>query len=486
VNGAPVQVSEAEEKVTLEAEERFSEPRHRYPDTPNILKAVAELNEEGYFVVANFGGHCVVAWEALDPAFPESKTPILYHLSIYDFTSWHRNRPVQIGTDEKPEWKNKGDAWLDHPLRKEYDKVQFAPKRDLGPKILNRWHGFAFEPRKGDCSLYLEHLRENICAGDSVKYNYLIGWMAHAVRNPGEQGHVAIVVSGAKGTGKNVFAEGFNSLWGRHGMIVSSPERLTSHFNFHLADKCCFISDEATHAGDRRAEGRIKALITGDSIDIEAKGLDVVTMPNFLHVIIIGNSENLVNVTHDERRYLVMRCGTKHQKDQPYFAKIKHQLKNGGYQVLLYHLLEEVDLANFSVRAAPHTAELVRLMGSELRGAEGLWYQCLATGVIPGELQKDGTVDLTVPELLNWAAEQPRRQEWRWIRPQHVGHLFGPAGGFNFQSSRIRGTSGCQLRTKSIPTLSVARKLWDQKQFRGSWNDEDGWKTDEWEVAPVV
>jgi hypothetical protein len=40
-----------------------------------------------------------------------------------------------------------------------------------------------------DCSLYLTHLRENICKGEEAHYNYLIRWMARAVQKPAKSAY---------------------------------------------------------------------------------------------------------------------------------------------------------------------------------------------------------------------------------------------------------------------------------------------------------
>ena len=42
--------------------------------------------------------------------------------------------------------------------------------------------GFAYEPKKGDCSLYLNHVRDNICRGNEDHYKLVVAWMADAVR----------------------------------------------------------------------------------------------------------------------------------------------------------------------------------------------------------------------------------------------------------------------------------------------------------------
>ena len=166
--------------------------------------------------------------------------------------------------------------------------------------------------------------------------------MAYAVRNPAEQGHVAIVLRGLKGTGLNVFSEAFNDLWGRHGIVLSNEKHVMSNFNAHFLGKCSLVADEAFFAADHKQARLLKGLITGNTIAIESKGVNTIIVPNFLHVIIIGNDEWLVSATGDERRFFALECGDRRRENYDYFAAIAKELENGGYQALLYHLLYEV------------------------------------------------------------------------------------------------------------------------------------------------
>lgn len=473
------------EKLDNPASESVPEKSLRLPDgwndTPELQELLKEFNKE-YFIIKNYGGRAVRGELKPDAHFPNIPTPVLQTMPVYDFKMGYLNRLVNVGTkdDGTARLVTKAEAWLHHPQRLQYEKVLFSPGTDLGPDYLNLWQGFAFKPVKGDCSLYLAHLRDNICQGEKIKYEYLIDWMAYHVRHPGEQGQVAIVVYGQKGVGKNVFAEGFADLWGPHGMVVSSNIRVTGRFNNHLRDKCVLVCDEAFFAGSKSDERILKSLITGHTITVEAKGVDAITAPNLLRLIIISNDPHIIRASKDERRYLVMECGSEKRKNYEYFQAIKDQLKSGGYSALLYHLLEEVDLTDFNVREAPRTKELIKQMRHSQEGAPDVWYECLCAGRVPGIVQKDGTALLEISQLLDWARNR-QHHEWKWVKAWHLGNLFGAQRGFNYHSQKL-GPRGNQLRKIVIPGLMVARQDWDTKHFEGDWhNDEENWKAEEWE-----
>ena len=54
----------------------------------------------------------------------------------------------------------------------------------------------------------------------------------------------------------------------------------------------------------------LKGIITEDTIQIERKGVDIVTMRNPLKVILASNNSKIVQASEDERRYAVFEVST--------------------------------------------------------------------------------------------------------------------------------------------------------------------------------
>jgi hypothetical protein len=443
-------------------------------DTPEIAECMRKMNEE-FFAVLNYGNKFLICSEEQDRLFPDSDVKILTAQKPTDFYHGLSNEFVRVGEKQngEPKFKTAAEVWLQDPDRRQYEKVIFAPNQDLGPRYYNLWRGFPFTPQPGDCSLYLAHVKENICSNDPVKYDYLIKWMAYAVRNPHQQGYVAIVIQGLKGVGKNIFAEAFAKLFGSHGIVLSDSARVLGHFNAHLRDKSVLIADEAFFAGSRRDERILKDLITGNTLSIEAKGVDVVTVRNLLHILILGNDSWLVPTTWDERRYLVLRCSDAHRGEQQYFGAILEQLKNGGYAALLHHLMHEVDLSNFNVRKAPHTVELHEQTAESLRGIEATWHEFLYHGSLPAIIDKSGQAWLKIEDFIR-AAKDGGTRAWD-LKPQHVQDFLGEARpgrqqGMSFTATRTpTEVSHFRFRAWCIPPLKEARDRWDARRNKVEW-----------------
>lgn len=117
------------------------------------------------------------------------------------------------------------------------------------------------------------------------------------------------------------------------------------------------FADEAFFAGDRQHEGELKGLVTERTLPIEGKGQNLVTLPNFLHVIMSSNSEWVVPASHDERRYAVFDVADNRIGDRKYFADIEVQMENGGLAAMIHELLH-MDLSGFEVRDIPDSEAL--------------------------------------------------------------------------------------------------------------------------------
>jgi hypothetical protein len=450
----------------------------------DLKRHIIDFNDR-FYVVGDFGGKCHVCWEEIDPV---TRNLTLGHQSFNEFSNRFMHERVEVGqrTDKNGTttriFMTQAMAWLMNKNRRQYKQVAFCPGEKLGPEIRNLWHGFDVNAMKGDCSLYLAHLKDNVCKGDAAKFDWLIKWMAYKVRHPGEQGHTAVVFKGKEGVGKNVAAECFAHLFGAHAVVVTQREQLAGRFNAHLRACCILIANEAFFAGDRQHQASLKSLITDRSMMIEAKGVDAVRARNRISIIIMSNEDWVVPAGPEARRFTVFDCGENHREDTEYFGAIQHQLDHGGYEALLYHLLNEVDLKNFDPRRILRTQALAEQQSQSLRGADAAWYECLHRGELPGAFA--GRL-LVGTRLLEWARLQ-RRRDWENITSEQLGRLLhsnprGTSQAMDFKKDQKCDPSGARVRVFCIPPLKQARAVWDEKRFKVEWPDPD----DEWVIIPV-
>lgn len=345
-----------------------------------ISPELQRLNAK-HAVVRSVGGSCRIISEEWDEELGRLS---LDYQTASDFNTYYQNQNMEMMVEGKEGPKlvsvPLGKWWLTHPNRRSYERVIFAPGREVKGSY-NLWTGFGCEARPGKCELYLQHLRENICSGNEEYFQYLLGWMASAVQRPGEQGHVAIVLQGARGAGKGVFASNFGALFGRHFLTVTHGDHLVGKFNAHLRDCVLLFGDEAFYAGDKKHEGMLKVLITERLLMTEKKGVDAQTGRNYTHVILASNDDWVVPAGENERRFFIMRVSDERMQDTKFFSEVSREMENGGHEALL-HFLMHYDLANYNVRDVPKTDALQAQKAHSFSAIEEWWYSKLQDGEI--------------------------------------------------------------------------------------------------------
>lgn len=437
-----------------------------------------EMNER-HAVIGNLGGRCMVMEELHDYAL---NRPQLTVQSFSAIRNRYNNQPVVVGEKKgKPQTKPLGEWWLKHEKRRQYETIVFAPGKEVHGSY-NLWKGFACEAVPGDCSLFLEHVRDNICNGNKDHYQYVLGWMARAVQRPAEPGAAAIVMRGRQGTGKSFFAKAFGSLWGRHFLQVSNPKHVVGHFNSHLRDCVVLFGDEAFAAGRKEHENTLKTLITEETLAIEQKGHDVIVSPNYLHLILASNSNWVVPANVDERRFFVLDVASHKMQNSAYFGAIQEQLSNSGYKALLYTLMNH-DISGHSPYRIPQTKALQEQKILSFQSEEEWWYNKLVHGqIIEGNdnWQASTRKDKLIEDYLKYTQQLGVSQR---ASATALGKFLKRACPMEWPRSRRRLIHTQNERGEAtseryyfweFPTLAECREHWDKK-FGGpyEWPEDD-------------
>lgn len=275
------------------------------------------------------------------------------------------------------------ERWLRSADRRTYaNGVTFAPG-GTAPGILNLWRGWAVEPdAKASCSRFLEHILKVVCRGNDEHNAYLLSWLAHMVQRPGEKPGVGLVLRGAKGAGKDTVADYVARMIGRrHAPTVAESSHIVGKFNARLENALLLHVQEGSWAGDRKAEGVLKYLVTSDFIEIERKGIDSINLPSVLRMFISANADWVVPASPDERRWAIFEVADCRRGDEAYFGTLRAEMNGQGPAALL-HYLRNFDLTGFEVRKAPDTEGLRDQKIASLRGIELWWFELLNRGTL--------------------------------------------------------------------------------------------------------
>ncbi|MDO9140797.1 MAG: DUF5906 domain-containing protein, partial [Methylobacter sp.] len=251
--------------------------------------------------------------------------------------------------------------------------VGFYPDpRKCPPDTFNLFRGFQVQPVEGDCSIYLNHLKDVMCAGDEAAYRYLVGWMAHIIQQPDVKPSVAVVLKSVEGTGKGTMAEPLLIMLGPHGNKTNGAYAIASRFNGTLAGRLLIFADEVDLT-DKHVADRLKGIISETTVNLERKGLEIEPLPNYCRLIFASNHTRVLNAGIRERRYLVLEPSDEKAQDQAYFSKLWAWINDGGAAKLLHYLLK-VDISEFNPYKCPQTKALIAEKLANLSSVNRFFY----------------------------------------------------------------------------------------------------------------
>lgn len=426
---------------------------------------IQEYNEN--HAVVSMGGKTVVLRE-----FPDR----VDFMSVTGFRDYYCNKPQIEGVAV-------ANFWLRHPERRTHPGVVFDPSCSASNDEYNLWRGFAVSPEPGDCGLYLDHVRDNIAAGNQAVYQYLLDWMADAVQNPHRLPGVAIALRGLQGTGKGVFISQFGEIFGSHFKHVHTPDQLTGRFTQHLADALLVFADEVVWGGDKQREGVLKSLVTEKRRFVEPKGVNAYVVDNYVRLLMATNNDWAVPAGKEERRFCVLDVGEGRMQDAQYFKAVADQMESGGRSALLNMLLTR-DITDVNIRVFPKTAALLDQKEFSFDSVTAWWMDCLREGQIvarhrdaPFGANQEWPDWLSTKELFcaySVTTEGDKYQRNRAKNPSQFSKALRKLGPMTPSRKRIPHHNGTEDRPRglSIPTLEQCRDA--MAQFIGQavcWED---------------
>jgi len=408
---------------------------------------VEELNSK--HAIVPIAGRVLVMNQEWDPALERNMITFSsaqdLQLRYFNQKTWAKGKETDIAS-----------VWLEHPLRRQYEGVVFAPGKDV-PEYFNLFQGFGIEPKQGlcnfnpaidwtfgnsvkagECIWYKRFVFEVICTSNLELFNYLWRWLAHLFQKPAELPGTAFVLRGKQGVGKNTFVEAIGVLVGSgHFIQLSNIQQVTGRFSGHLADCLLVFANEAIWGGDKTAEGSLKHMVTDPITAIERKGRDIIAMNNYKRLIAASNEDWVIPRGMDDRRFIIIDVDDGYKEEHDYFARIKKELVNGGYQALMAELLA-IDLSKYEPRTVP---EQLKEIGWELKIRSGgsvvqWWFSVLSDGYLW--------------EFVGYADEQSNSWPEEAIKNDVYNHYIGFCKKLNFMHLELLCTIGTKLKSWGV------------------------------------
>lgn len=244
--------------------------------------------------------------------------------------------------------------WLNNPDRKmvDRDKVVFDPTLSADPATtVNLFDGFKLVPKAGACDQIVE-LVKFLCNDDAQVLAWVLRWLAYPLQHPGAKMKTSIIVHGDEGSGKNLFFENvMKAIYGEYGGVIGNAQ-IEAPFNEWASKKLFMVADEVvTRSELRQLKGKLKAMVTGDVIMINPKGMTERAEANHMNFVFLSNELQPLALDKTDRRYLVL--WTPPKRDEAFYDGVARQIANGGIEAFYHFLLHQVDLGEFTEHTKP-------------------------------------------------------------------------------------------------------------------------------------
>jgi hypothetical protein len=148
-----------------------------------------------------------------------------------------------------------------------------------------------------------------LCNHEEKVCDYVIDWIADMIQNPELKSKMLIFVS-KQGAGKNLLLNMIRKMIGNKKVFESTdPARdVWGNFNGKMVDAFLVNLSEISAIDFKNAQGKVKALITDDTITINEKSVKPFKLPSFHHFITFTNEMEAVKPSKDDRRNCLIQC----------------------------------------------------------------------------------------------------------------------------------------------------------------------------------
>ena len=229
------------------------------------------------------------------------------------------------------------NKWIGHThdIRLKDDVDIYPNSKDCPDNIFNLWRPFAMEiltepytKKIDELNFILNHIKI-LCNHEEIVYDYFIKWIAQMIQYPHIKTIMPTFISG-EGSGKGTLFKLFEKMLGNEKVFeTTNPSRdVWGDFNGMMCN--CFLVNlnELSKKDTLEAEGKIKGLITDNTLAINQKGVPQYKIKSYHRFITTTNKEEPLNSSNGDRRNLIIRSSDEKKGDYVYFETIHKYLED--------------------------------------------------------------------------------------------------------------------------------------------------------------
>lgn len=254
--------------------------------------------------------------------------------------------------------------WLTDPTMRCFDDIGCYPPPCKVPKGHgNIWtpSPFAEYQSTGEdvtegVQMFFDHIRV-LCNHEQTVYAYVLDWLAHSFQYPGIKKQPMITLISEEGAGKTALIQYMKALLGSRKVLeTTAPEQeVWGPFNELMMSAYLVVLSETDKRNSSGSDGKIKALVTDPTININPKGKAAFIMQSYHRFIMCTNNIDPVKTHKHDRRNLIIRASDEKIGNKPYFTLLHDNIENPEILAGIYRFFMERDLEGVNLTEMPRT-----------------------------------------------------------------------------------------------------------------------------------
>jgi len=245
-------------------------------------------------------------------------------------------------------------TWLKDSEMRLYTDLDCYPKEETCPRdVFNIWKPFRVnkmnvlpsESNEGR-DMILNHIKI-LCGHDEVVYTWFCKWVGHMLIYPEKKTFCPVLIS-KQGGGKGRLIDFLRQLLGSSKVFeCTNPERdVWGQFNGRMKESFLVNINELSKKSTFDAMGRIKGLITDEEITINEKGVAQYTTNSFHRFLITTNSDDPIETSYDDRRFVIIRSSDEKCGDHEYFTRLMEYIQDDSVVMSCYKYFIQLEGLN--------------------------------------------------------------------------------------------------------------------------------------------
>ena len=248
-------------------------------------------------------------------------------------------------------------TWLKDENNRSVKKIVFDPSKKCGNDVYNLFTGFRAEklqPVPDEDVDYLiepiiKHYKE-VLYGEHWEYH--VDLDRNIIQNPTEKCGIIEVLRGNQGIGKTIHTEELlrkRVIGTEFASQCGGITPLFDRFATETAKKLLCLCDEVNIKECVGTIGeKMKNLATASTIQVETKGVNKITLSNYIRLRLTSNNENPINIPHDDRRYCIFEGKNTYLGNKEYMQGLINACTSDKVARAYYqYLLRPIKVKNF-------------------------------------------------------------------------------------------------------------------------------------------